>query len=167
MTKAYKILLFGGLGGAVFMGLEAENIIRLVASAEFLTPVYGSNSADILRVVSSVFGLFFLSSLATYVLIASEHQGRLLRINLTIALLNLIANALVIPYYGAMGSAVVTVLCQALLLVILARSTRDVIVFGYAPRYTLTVIVSALIAGITLSLFPTLSGSVFISLIVS
>ncbi len=149
------------------MGLEATNIIRLIASAEFLTPVYGVNSADVLRVVSSVFGLFFISSLFTYLLIASEHQGRLLRINLVIALANLCANALVIPYYGLLGSAIVTVLCQGLLIVLLARATRDIIAFDWAPRTTLSVALCALAGGLVLTVLPPLTSSVIGSLIVS
>jgi O-antigen/teichoic acid export membrane protein len=147
VSKAYKILLFGGVGGAVFMALESRAIITMIASPEFLVPVLGADSSLLLSIVSSVFGLFFISSLFTYLLIASEHQSRLLRINIIVALINVLGNLLVIPYYGALGSAIVTVGSQALLIVLLVRATRDIVAFGFERIYTAGVILLAGLAG--------------------
>jgi O-antigen/teichoic acid export membrane protein len=147
VSKAYKILLFGGVGGAVFLALEADTIIALIASREFLVPVLWAHSGTLLAVVSSVFGLFFISSLFTYLLIASEHQSRLLRINIIVAGVNLVGNLIAIPYYGALGSAIVTVGSQILLVILLVRATRDIIAFGFEGFYTSGVILFAGLAG--------------------
>jgi O-antigen/teichoic acid export membrane protein len=148
VSKAYKILLFGGVGGAVFMALESRAIISVIASPEFLVPVLGVDSSLLLSVVSSVFGLFFISSLFTYLLIASEHQSRLLKINIIVALINIVGNLLVIPYYGALGSAIVTVFSQVLLIILLVRATRDIVAFGFERFYTTGVILFAGLAGV-------------------
>jgi O-antigen/teichoic acid export membrane protein len=50
----------------------------------------GNSAADVLSVVGAIFLFFFISSLFTYILVATEKQARLLWVNIAIALLNLV-----------------------------------------------------------------------------
>ena len=50
----------------------------------------GHSSAEVLGVVGTIFLFFFISSLFTYILVATEKQARLLWVNVAIALLNLV-----------------------------------------------------------------------------
>ena len=108
-----------------------------------------------MRVVSFVFFFFFLSSLFTYLLIASGEQKRLLRINGVIAAANLLGNVAVIPFYSFYGSAWVTLGSQIALLALTAHAARGVP--GKKFFYRETVGVFALAALSSLICWATLS----------
>jgi O-antigen/teichoic acid export membrane protein len=135
------------VGTAVFLALKSEAILHLIANASYLIPVGGQNSADALKIVSFIFLFYFISSLFTYLLIASGKQARLLKINGWIALVNLLANALIIPVASFIGSAWVTLVTQMLLLAYTVRGTRDITRYHFAPRFTAAVLILALIGG--------------------
>jgi O-antigen/teichoic acid export membrane protein len=75
------------------------------------------NSLDALSIVVWILPLYFLSSVATFTLIAMEAQGELLRVNAFIAVINILGNITIIPVYGFIGSAWVTLISQGLLLI--------------------------------------------------
>ncbi len=85
----------------------------MISSEEYIhTVVYGATSVEALQIVVWIFFLYFLSSLFTYTLIARSEQRKMLLINTAIALLNIVGNIIIIPYYSFIGSAYVTLLSQ-------------------------------------------------------
>ena len=150
--KAYGILLFFGVGLAVFLAVNPAEVLRLIANESYLVPIRGQTSADALSIVSFIFLFYFVSSLFTYLLIASGKQKRLLRINAVIAGANLVFNCIAIPYYSFIGSAYVTLLSQILLFALTVRATRDILPFGFAPEKTVPVLLGSGIAGYLLVL---------------
>jgi O-antigen/teichoic acid export membrane protein len=152
--KSLRVLLYFWLGIACFLYLRSAELLTLIANRSYLEPIMGNSAADVLSVVGAIFLFFFISSLFTYILVATEKQARLLWVNVAIALLNLVWNLLVIPVYGFMGSAYVTVACQALLVMIMYRVSKDKVqVF---PEWKFAVLV-CLWAGISLWVHALLS----------
>ncbi len=124
-----------------------DTILSLIASQAYLIPLDGVSSADILRVVSMIFCLYFISSLFTYLLVARGDQSRLLRVNLIVATFNIVGNIIVIPTYSFMGSAWVTVVSQILLVILTAHATRHIVRFDFLPRVSLIILATGLLSG--------------------
>lgn len=78
-----------------------------------------------MRIVIWIFLFYFVSSLSSYILIAKGEQSRMMWINGIIALINIIGNLIVIPYYSFIGSAWVTLGTQILLMSITWWYVRD------------------------------------------
>ena len=121
------ILMFsGGLFASLVLYFGAETIIRMISTPSFVeTVIYGGSSVEALRIVAWIFLVYSLSSLSTYVLIAKNEQRKMLRINLFVALLNIIGNILIIPHYSFIGSTWVTLATQVILLVLTTWSVRN------------------------------------------
>ena len=101
-----------------------------------------------MAIVVWIFLFYFISSLATYILLAHGRQRSMMYLNAGIALLNIIGNILVIPTYSFVGSAVVTLISQILLLICtwwLVRS--DLSLRSILPR-TLSILSIGCIAGL-------------------
>lgn len=123
VKKAYTILFFFGAGVALFLAVAAKPAIAFIANPQYLlTGPSGYDAADAMRIVSFVFFFFFLSSLFTYLLIAAGEQKRLLKINALIAAVNLLGNLVFIRYFSFVGSAMVTLVSQILLLFLTAHA---------------------------------------------
>lgn len=82
-----------------------------------------------MQIVVWIFLFYFLSSLFTFTLIARSEQKKMLMINLVIAILNIIGNIIIIPYYSFIGSAWVTLISQVCLLVVTGIVARHNIRF--------------------------------------
>lgn len=80
-----------------------------------------------MRIVIWIFLFYFVSSLSTYIMIARGEQSRMMWINGSIAIVNIIGNLLVIPWYSFIGSAWVTLVTQILLMIITWWYVRDTI----------------------------------------
>ena len=79
----------------------AEYILRIISSESFVTrEIHGFTSIDAFEVVSPIFVLYFVSSLATYILIARNQERKMLIINTIIAVINIIGNLILIPMYS-------------------------------------------------------------------
>ncbi len=127
MSRHALFLLFsGGLFGALILYFGAETIIRIISTSEYVsTTVMGYSSVDALRIVAWIFLAYFVSSLYTYILIARGEQKKMLYINASVALLNIIGNLIFIPIYSFIGSAWVTLGTQVLLLALTYSVTRN------------------------------------------
>ena len=116
----------GGLFASLVLYFGAETIVRMISTPSFVeTVIYGGSSVEALRIVAWIFLVYSLSSLSTYVLIAKNEQRKMLRINLFVALLNIIGNILIIPHSSFIGSAWVTLASQIILLVLTTWSVRN------------------------------------------
>lgn len=102
--------------------------------------------------MSFIFLVYFVSSLFTYLLVASSHQSRLLKINAIVTIANLLGNAIAIPYYSFIGSAVVTLVCQLILLFLTYRATKDIIRFDFLPKTTVSYVFASILASYLLRL---------------
>jgi O-antigen/teichoic acid export membrane protein len=90
-AKAWKILLFFGVGIAISGYALAPEIIRLISSSEYIhTRVSGSTSVEAMQIVVWIFLFYFISSLFTYTLIARSEQRKMLTINTIIAIINIV-----------------------------------------------------------------------------
>lgn len=117
-SHAFSLLLFFGIGISSMLYLLRYEVIRLISTPAFVTTtLYGYTSSDAMTIVAWIFLVYFISSLATYILIAHGRQRSMMYVNAVIALINIVGNILVIPYYSFIGSAVVTLITQILLLV--------------------------------------------------
>lgn len=161
------------MGISVFLAFFAEKIIPLISSESFLVPINGANSVDVMQIVAWVFLFYFISSLANYILIAKNEQKKIIYVNLFIALINIIGNLVVIPFYSFIGSAVVTLASQILLVMISLFLVRDTLHFKKMLAKSVLLLVAGLFSGClafmamnfvaTKSLFFSLaiSGSIF------
>ena len=122
---------------------------RIISTESFTTTIlHGFTSIDAMAIVVWIFLFYFISSLATYILLAHGRQRSMMYLNAGIALLNIIGNILVIPTYSFVGSAVVTLISQILLLICtwwLVRS--DLSLRSILPR-TLSILSIGCIAGL-------------------
>lgn len=60
-------------------------------------------------------------------MIARGQQAKMLAINAIVALMNIIGNILIIPYYSFIGSAWITLLSQVILLILTTYQVRDIL----------------------------------------
>lgn len=114
-TKWFELLMGFGAGISVFLAFFSSQIIAFIGSEEFLTKIHGHNSADVLGIVAWIFLTYFIASLANYILIAAGFQKKIIYTNLIVAIINLIWNLIVIPHFSFMGSAIVTIFSQLIL----------------------------------------------------
>ena len=118
------------MGISVFLAFFAEKIIPFISSESFLVPINGANSVDVMQIVAWICLFYFISSLANYILIAKNEQKKIIYVNLFIALVNIVGNLVIIPFYSFIGSAVVTLASQVLLVMISLFLVRDTLYFG-------------------------------------
>ncbi len=125
-TRGFEILLFFGIGISGALYAFADEILRIIASTEYLSnSLLPYTSADAMRIVTWIFLVYFISSLSTYILIAKGAQKRMMYINAFIAVFNTIGNIIVIPRYSFIGSAYITLFSQILLLFLTTYQVRD------------------------------------------
>lgn len=90
-NHAFSLLLFFGIGISTFLYLARTEIVRIISTEEFVTTsIYGYTSVDAMGIVVWIFLVYFISSLATYILIAHARQKAMMYINAVIAVLNII-----------------------------------------------------------------------------
>ncbi|MFG0316294.1 MAG: oligosaccharide flippase family protein [Planctomycetota bacterium JB042] len=121
-ASAFYLALLGALGGAVLGGLAPE----------LLEAVYGATyrgAAPVLEVLAVAMVCVHLTYPHTTALIASGHAADFTRITAVAAALNVGANLVVLPRYGAEGAAATTLGTEAFVLVagvVLARRRTGV-----------------------------------------
>ena len=135
LSTSFKILLSLGLLFFVLWVLFREQIIHLIATPLYLEPSLRFDSADAMLVVLWVVVFYFISNLFNYILIASDHQSLLLRINIIITVVNIIWNLIFIPYYSFIGSGIVTIISQILLFWLWLYFSRWIIRFRFDPVF--------------------------------
>ncbi|MBT6068218.1 flippase [Candidatus Peregrinibacteria bacterium] len=119
---AFNFLTMAGAPIIVGGFILAYPIIFIISSPEFLSRVdegfYGSDIAFKILTIALVGA--YLSTLFTYILVATEKQKLVLWINGAGALFNVIANIIIIPEFGARGAAYTSVASEALIVIIAA-----------------------------------------------
>lgn len=156
--KGFELLFSSGLAIAIFIFAYTPEIIRIISTESFMnTTVMWYSAIDAMRIVIWIFLFYFVSSLSTYIMIARSEQSRMMWINGTIAIVNIIGNILLIPYFSFIGSAWVTLVTQALLMIITWWFVRDTIHIRrsiiFAIAISLIAIISIIISRYSISIF--------------
>lgn len=113
--KAFDVLLL--MGTAVFVGtwFLAPVMVRIITQQRFLEFL---DAVFVLRILSLALFLAYFNHLTGYTIVALGRQRPYLFIALTTLVFNVSANLFVIPRFSYYGAAMVTVLTEALVLVI-------------------------------------------------
>lgn len=109
-ASAFYLALLGALGFAILFGLAPD----------LLAAVYGEPYRDAspgLEVLAAAMLCVYLTYPHTTALIASGHAADFTRITAVAAVLNVVANLLVLPRYGAAGAAATTLFTEGFVLV--------------------------------------------------
>lgn len=118
LQMSFDFLVMSALPVVVGLYVLAYPIIFLISSPEFLSNLddgyFGSDIAMKILVGATFFS--FINSLFTYSLIAVNKQSHLLWINGSAAIMNIVANLIVIPIYGFRGAAATSVVTEAYIL---------------------------------------------------
>jgi len=127
----------------------ADSVIYLIAKPEFLSRLsegfYGSDAA--LQIVLFSFVLISLNIIFNFTLISIGKQAKLLWINMTCAIFNVIGNLIFIPILGFRGSAYTTVASQLLVLILVSYTARKYLPFKIGFSRAVKILLSALIMG--------------------
>jgi O-antigen/teichoic acid export membrane protein len=84
--------------------LFRDSVIRIIANEDYLVTTHMFNSSDAFLVVLAVIVFYFISLVFIYSLVASDNQGKLLKINIIVTIFNIIGNMILIPKYSFIGA---------------------------------------------------------------
>jgi O-antigen/teichoic acid export membrane protein len=124
-SDSLKTAVFVALPAAVGLALIAPELVEFCFSAAFTA------SGPILRVLSCLVFLFIVKQVLGVFLMATNRQPRNLAIQFSAAVLNGGGNALLIPYYGVMGAAWMSIVSEALAVILLAYALHGPL--GWPP----------------------------------
>jgi O-antigen/teichoic acid export membrane protein len=124
LTRAYEMarrwLVVLALPIAVAVTFLADELVGLLGGQQYLP-----HGAQALRVMIWFLPFSFVNGLSQYVLIAIHRQRWITVSFIGATTFNLIANLLVIPPYGYVGAAVVTIVTELVLMLPFQRGLRD------------------------------------------
>lgn len=138
--KVFIILIIPFIIGTLFL---ADDIIKIIGGNAF------NESANILRILIFALAFIFFGGLFNNILIAGNHQKKMLLIFIFCALFNVIANLIFIPKYSYNASAIISTITEffvALFSFILVKKYLD-----YSPF--IKNISGLLLSGFFMSLF--------------
>ncbi len=131
LTYSFKILFSLGCMFFTLGVVLRHQIIHIIAKPEYLSPTLRFDSADAMVVVLWVVVFYFISNIFNYILIASENQSKLLRINAIVTGVNIIGNIIMIPYFSFIWSGIVTLVSQIVLFLLGFMYSRKIITFSF------------------------------------
>ena len=144
---ALKLLVATALAIAVPVTFLASEIVALFWGQGFLP-----DSAIALRILIWFLPLSFFNGLTQYVLIAVGRQARITLAFAVAALFNVGANLLLVPRYGYVAAAWITIVSEVMLLVPFLLALRGRLPVGAALGDALRPFPAALVAGLLLAL---------------
>lgn len=119
-SLSFKVLFSSAFALYILTQVFAKDIISLLAHSEFLNPeLHRFSSLDVFWIVFLILIFHFIALLYSYLLIASEKQAVLLKVQASVTFLNIIWNIILIPYISFLGAAIITLITQLFLFVIL------------------------------------------------
>ena len=140
----------------------ARPFVRLIMNDEFLsnagTGFLGSDLAFQLILVTLLFS--FVGHLFAYVLVAVDKQKKLLVINLTVVIFNVVLNLILIPKYGFCGAGVATIISQALVLILTFRESKKIISIPIQVSKFFRIVFAGVLMG--LIIFPLAHLNIFL-----
>ncbi len=142
LQKSLDILLLAGLPLFVGTLFVSREVMRVLAGADFIA------AGDPLRVLMLANLMIFVGSLLTHAVVALQEQRRMLKFYGITAILSLIGYWLLIPRFGMIAAAWLTVMSEALIVFSSWWSVRRVtgfqFSFGRIGRIALATFIMAL-----------------------
>jgi len=129
ISISFKFLFSSALLIFVLWVLFREYMIRIIANDDYLNTTHMFNSSDAFFIVLSVIVFYFISLVFIYSLVASNNQGKLLKINIVVTIFNIIWNIILIPKYSFIWAGIITLLSQVLLMILWYFYTKKLIHF--------------------------------------
>lgn len=158
--KTIDVLILLFIPVTVLFFITAPYLIQVVAGGKF------SQSVIPLRILLISLPFTFLIAPFSYLLIASKKQKKLIYVWSIASVLNIVLNLIFIPYFSYKGAASVTVLTEAISLIILMYLALTQVnirpIFGYLKRVALPAILLILSMWEVLKI-PSLSYERFIN----
>jgi len=127
----------------------AQSIVFFIFAPLIVSILYGSdysNSVAVLRVLVWYFSFSLMGTVRNVWILAEQKQKFLMTINLFGAIVNVILNALLIPFYGAGGAAFASFSTQVFTNFILGflikslKQNNRLMLKGLNPKFALTLI---------------------------
>ncbi len=140
LGRGTKILLLLGLPCTIGLALTAEYIVPLLFGEAFLPSV---NTLRILSVLVLVFSIAYF--LGHIILTATGMERKILRATIAGAVINAVANLLLIPRLKQDGAAIASVLSEAAVTVILLWHARRFFVLQISRNYVVSTSISILV----------------------
>lgn len=106
MSILYSIVIYTALAQSIVLTIFAKPIVGLLYGSEYAA------AASLLQVVTWYTTFSYMGPVRSVWMLAEEKQKYLWIINLSGALLNVAGNAVLIPFLGAYGAAVVSIVTQ-------------------------------------------------------
>jgi O-antigen/teichoic acid export membrane protein len=166
IQKSFDVLIVVAAPLAVVMFTLSSEIITLTAGSEF------AEAAAALELLAPFVLFSFVNGLLVRVLLASKRDRTLLALALSTLALNVGLNLAFIPAYGFRAAAVISVVCEATMLVPAAMAVRRLGALP-SPRYApMVALAGAAMAAVVLVapgpalLVAGLGGAVYVSVLV-
>lgn len=131
IQMSFKFLFAWWLLIFVLWVLFRENMIEIIANRDYLDTGTMFNSADAFLVVFAVVLFHFISLVFIYILIATNHQSKLLKINIVVTVFNIIWNIILIPIYSFIWAWIITLFSQILLMSLWYFYCRHIVQFKF------------------------------------
>lgn len=112
--RVFDVLLVMGLGLMVVLWILAPLMVRILTQQRFLE---FTDSVLVLRILSLALFLAYFNHLTGYTIVALGKQRPYFFIALVSLVFNIIANSMIIPRFSYSGAATVTILTEAIVLV--------------------------------------------------
>jgi len=113
--QTFDVLLIGGIAVAVVAWWTAPLVVRLLTGQHFLSFV---EAVNVLRILVIAMIPAYFNHLTGYTIVALGKQRRYFFVALTAVVFNIGVNLLVIPRFSFYGAAAVTILTEAIVLII-------------------------------------------------
>lgn len=135
ISRLYGLTLYTAIAQCIVFFVLAKFIIQIL---------YGSDYADAVPVLRALIFYFVFSVMGlvrNVWILAEENQKYLWVINLSGALLNIVLNTIMIPFWGAVGAAVASLITQFFANFVLGfiikplRENNKLMLHGLNPRY--------------------------------
>lgn len=106
MSLLYSIIIYMGLAQSLVLTFLAHPIVNLLYGKEYL------NAIPMLQIITWYSAFSYMGSVRNIWMLAEKKQKYLWIINLSGATLNIVGNLILIPYMGAKGAALASVVTQ-------------------------------------------------------
>jgi O-antigen/teichoic acid export membrane protein len=150
IQTSFDLLMMSAMPIVTGTFILAYQFIYLITTPEFLTNwATGYVGSDIVLQILIIALLFsFLNGLFGYVLVASEHQDKLLVRNLIGAALTVLLSYLWIPYWGVRGAAFANIITEFYIFVASFLLARRYVEFEIKIGRLLKIILSTVVMGV-------------------
>ncbi|MFA6007290.1 MAG: oligosaccharide flippase family protein [Candidatus Shapirobacteria bacterium] len=114
------VLLLSGITVMLGVWIFAPLMVQILAGSQF------GASVGVLRTLAVALLFAYLGHLVGFTLISKEGQRAMLALGALVMVFNFVGNLVAIPYFGIMGAAVVTVLTEALSLILMSWKLKQI-----------------------------------------